>query len=94
MIRYLILRLLNLAINIINSALWIYVISSWLVNLHPTIWKIHRFLASFFEPVLAPIRKLMFPITARIGLDFSVYVLAILFSWLSGIVYRLVYYIL
>lgn len=94
MIRLLILRLLSLAMKIIDTALWVYVISSWLVNVHPTIWKINRFLGGFFEPFLAPIRKLLFPITRKIGLDFSVYVLAILLSWLMNIAYDIIYMIL
>ncbi|MDO5331050.1 MAG: YggT family protein [Bacillota bacterium] len=80
--------------KIVDTALWVYVISSWLVNLHPTIWKINRFLGGFFEPLLAPIRKLLMPITMRIGLDFSVYVFAILLSWVMNLAYNIVYAIL
>ena len=94
MLRLLILRLLSLAMRIIDASLWIYVISSWLVNLHPTIWKINRFLGGFYEPILAPIRKLLFPITRKIGLDFSVYVLLILISWLMNIAYDIIYMVL
>ena len=91
--KYLLLRLISLLMRLVDTALWVYVISSWLVNLHPTIWKIHRFLGGFFEPILAPIRKLLSPITMRIGLDFSVYVLLIVVSWAFNIVYDIIYHV-
>jgi len=74
-----------------DAAIWIYVISSWLVNVHPTIWKINRFLSQIIEPLLKPVRKLLYPITMKIGLDFSPYVLAIAVSWVLNLVYKLIY---
>lgn len=89
-----ILRILDFAMSVVNAAIWVYVISSWLVNVHEVVWKINRFLGQFIEPLLAPIRKLMYPITMKIGLDFSPYVLAIVTSWVFRIVYNFVALIL
>jgi uncharacterized protein YggT (Ycf19 family) len=52
--------------------------------MHPTLSKAYYKLREWLEPMLAPIRKLMMPITMRIGLDFSPYILALLLT----LVYR------
>jgi len=91
MIKYILLKLVSWVMTLADAAIWIYVISSWLVNVHPTIWKINRFLSQIIEPLLKPVRKLLYPITMKIGLDFSPYVLAIAVSWVLNLVYKLIY---
>ena len=84
--KILLLSLLSYALRIVNIGIWAYVILSWFANANDTVYKIYSFLATIIEPVLAPIRKLLMPITYKIGLDFSPYVLALA----ASAVYRIV----
>lgn len=83
--KYLLLTGLGLAMRIINYAIWAYVILSWFVRPYTQLWNFYRKLSQFIEPALEPIRRLLQPLTSRIGLDFSPYVLALLVSF----IYRL-----
>ena len=88
--RYLIITLLGLVYRVVDLAVWAYVILSWFANASPKLYKIYCLLAKYLEPVLRPIRKLLAPITYRIGLDFSAYALILAL----GAVYRLLVNIL
>ena len=89
----LIIIFLSLAVKLVNAAVWAYVILSWFVRTSPGLVNIYMTLARFIEPVLAPIRRLMEPLTYRIGLDFSPYVLVLIISFVSRFISRIVYLI-
>ena len=89
----LIIIVLSLAVRLVNAAVWIYVILSWFVRTSPGLVNFYVTLAKFIEPVLAPIRKLMMPLTYRIGLDFSPYVLVLIISFISRFLTRIIYMI-
>lgn len=89
----LIIIVLSLAVRLVNAAVWIYVILSWFVRTSPGLVNFYMTLAKFIEPVLAPIRKLMMPLTYRIGLDFSPYVLVLIISFISRFLTRIIYMI-
>ena len=86
----LILSILNLAVRVLNWALWIYVILSWFPPRSMTLFRVRDFLAQFIEPLLSPIRNLMAPLTYRIGLDFSPYVLILLISFVYRLLARII----
>ncbi len=78
----------NIAAKIFTWAVWGYVILSWFARASETTWKIYSFLSEIVEPLLAPFRKLLRPITMRIGLDFSPYILALVISAVSSAITR------
>lgn len=88
-----IISLVSLAFRIANLAVWAYVILSWIVQPYTKLYEVYRILARYIEPVLAPIRKLISPLTYKIGLDFSPYILVLLISWVGNFVIRLLYFI-
>ena len=89
----LLIIILRLAIKLVNAAVWAYVILSWIIpmNRSQQLVNIYMTLAKYIEPFLAPIRKLMAPLTYRMRIDFSPYVLVLLVSWIGNILSRLIY---
>lgn len=87
------ISLVSLAFRVANLAVWAYVILSWIVTPYTKLYDIYRKLGSVIEPILSPIRKLISPLTYRIGLDFSPYLLALLISWVGNFVIRALYII-
>jgi len=77
--------------RILNLALWGYVILSWFANASDALYKIYSFLGEIIEPILKPFRKLLYPITMKIGLDFSPYLLALAISFVTTYLLRLIY---
>lgn len=78
--------------RIMSTVVLIYVILSWISGMHPTLAKIYYMLQGVLEPLLRPIRKLLWPLTSRIGLDFSPYVLILLLQLIYRIVLSAVFY--
>lgn len=75
---------LSYFLQIINYALLIYCVLSWLL---PPYHKVMAVLSRFVDPLLSPIRGLMFRMFPRARLDFS----ALLAFLLLGIVQRLLW---
>ena len=92
--RYLVLSAIGLVFRLFNYAIWAYVILSWFANTNQNLYRFYRKLAEFFEPLLYPIRKLLMPLTYKIHVDFSPYVLAILASCVYRFIYRILYFVL
>lgn len=79
-------------LNLLNLLLLVYVIVSWLqvfrVDLGP-FRPVARFLDSIFEPMLAPIRRLVPPEKLG-GLDLSPLILIIALQFVAQLVIRLI----
>jgi len=88
---YIVAKILSLAIRLAYYAVWAYVILSWVGRTNPKLWNFYCKLSRYIEPVLGPIRKLLMPLTYKIGLDFSPYVLALAINFIGNILIRIVY---
>lgn len=86
--KYLLLTAFSLFFRLFDYALWIYVILSWFARSNRTLWTIYCKLGEFIEPLLTPVRRLMEPITYKIGLDFSPIILAMIMSLLYSVIFR------
>ena len=91
--KFILITALALTVKVVNAAVWIYVIMSWFVRTTPGLVNFYMTLAKYIEPLLAPVRKLMEPLTYRIGLDFSPYVLVLIISFVSRFITRIIYII-
>ena len=78
--------------RIMSTVVLVYVILSWISGMHPTLAKIYYMLQGVLEPLLRPIRKLLWPLTSRIGLDFSPYVLILILGLIYRILVSILYY--
>jgi len=85
----LIIKLVTLAIRLAYYAVWVYVILSWIGRSYPKLWNLYCILAKYIEPLLNPIQKLLMPVTYKIGIDFSPYVLAVLVNAIGKIIIEL-----
>ena len=81
----LLLSFIYFVYRIMNIVVLVYVLLSWVAGMNPTLAKAYYFLAGILEPLLKPIRKLMWPVTRKIGLDFSPYILIVA----MGLIYRI-----
>ena len=69
-----IVELLRLAIHAYTIAIFIVVLFSWFTiggQGHPSVHRFYELLSKITEPLLAPIREVLSPVSMRIGLDFS-----------------------
>ena len=82
---------ISLFYRIFNIALWIYCIMSWFRFNNATLWNVYNKIGDFVEPALAPIRRLMEPITYKIGIDFSPVVLIFILNLIYSIIIQLIY---
>lgn len=85
-----ILSILGLAYKVVDWALWAYVILSWFAGASAKLYNIYRTLAKYMEPLLSPVRKLIRPLTYKIGVDFSPYVFLLLLQFVYRFLARLV----
>ena len=88
---YLLLTIFEFVFKIANYAVWAYVILSWFYRSNETLYKIYSILAKYIEPIIRPIRKIMMPITMKIGLDFSPYVLCLVLSFVQRLLYNILF---
>jgi YggT family protein len=88
-ITFLLARLISFAINVYIFIIIIRAVISW-VNPDPYN-PIVRALYRFTEPVLHPIRRMLFRSMGNIGIDFSPFVVIILLYIFRAILLRLIY---
>jgi len=80
-------RLINFAVNIYTFIIVIRAIISW-VNPDPYN-PIVRILYKLTEPILEPIRRMLFRVTSNIMIDFSPFVAIILLKIARTVVFRI-----
>lgn len=90
MVLYGIFRGISIFLQIIYYALLVYCLLSWIL---PPYNKVMMFLSRFVDPLLRPIRTLLFRIFPRMPLDFSALVLFFLLNILQRLVWQLYYLI-
>ena len=69
-----IVYLMRLALQIYSYLILATVLLSWFTmsgSGHPSIYRVQEILAKWTDPLLAPIRQVLMPLSMRIGLDFS-----------------------
>ena len=88
----LLIRVVSIAFEVYFVILLIRILMSW-IRMNPY-GKVYRFIFDMTEPLLGPIRKLMFrlfPGAARVGLDFSPIVLILLLTLVERLLFVLIY---
>jgi len=86
----LLLYILILAYRVINIALWAYVILSWFYRSSAKLYNIYMLLSKYIEPVLRPLRKLLMPISYKIGIDFTVYAAMLILQFAYRVLYNII----
>lgn len=86
MVLYNIFRGVSMFLQVIYYALLVYCIMSWIL---PPYGKVMMFLSRIFDPVLRPIRTLLFRIFPRLPLDFSALVLFLLLNLANTLLWQL-----
>ena len=83
---YTIYRGVSMFLQVIEIGLLIYCVLSWIV---PPTNRIMATLSRIFDPILAPIRRVLFRIFPRLPIDLSVFVLFILISVVRNLLLRI-----
>lgn len=82
----LILRLIRWALQLYQGLIVVMVLLSWFTlggAGHTSIYRAQEFLHRLTEPFVGPIRQALWPITSRIGLDFSPVLAIFLLSFIA-----------
>ncbi len=87
---YGILRGVSYFLQIIGYAMWIYCICSWVLS---PFNKVMRFLGRIVDPVLRPVRNVMFRIFPRMPIDISPIIAGALLNLVNSLMWR-VYFML
>lgn len=83
---YGIFRGISMFLQVVYYALLAYCILSWIL---PPYNKVMMFLARVTNPLLAPIRRVLFRLFPQSRLDFSAFVLFLLLALLQQLIWRL-----
>lgn len=83
---YGIFRGVSIFLQIIYYALLVYCLMSWIL---PPYNKVMMFLSRFVDPLLRPIRNVLFRIFPRMPLDFSALVLFFLLNIANSLLWQL-----
>lgn len=76
----------NIFLQIIEIVLVVYCLLSWFVS---PLNRVMQFLARLMDPLLAPIRRVLFSIFPRLPIDLSVLVLFLLISLVRSLAGRI-----
>lgn len=75
--------------ELLTLAIVIDAILSW-VPFNDTLYKIRQFLGVFINPVMNPVRKLISPLTFKIGIDISPIIALILIDVAASVLSKIV----
>lgn len=89
MITNLLLIIIGAANSLLNLAIIIDAILSW-VPYSDNIYKIRQVLGAFINPVMRPIRKFISPLTFRIGIDISPIIAIFLIDFVANVLSKIV----
>ena len=89
MIGNLLLFVIDTARDLLTLAVVVDAILSW-VPVGENIYKIRQVLGKIINPVMNPVRKLISPVTYKIGIDFSPIVAILLIDAVATILLKLV----
>lgn len=82
----LLLRLLRFALQVYEGLIVAMVLLSWFTlggAGHSSIYRAQEFLQRVTDPFIGPIRQALYPITSRIGLDFSPIIAIMLLGFIA-----------
>lgn len=88
MVLYGIYRGVNIFLQIIEIIVVVYCLLSWFAS---PFSKVMQFLSRIVDPILSPIRRVIFSIFPRLPIDLSPVVLFLLISVVRNLVTRLLY---
>ena len=91
MVLYKVFLGVNYFIRILSYALLIYCVLSWIL---PPYHKVMRIAERFVDPMLRPIRSLLFRFFPRMPIDFSPLALSLLLQLASRLLWRIYLWIL
>ncbi|MDE0635137.1 MAG: YggT family protein [Candidatus Poribacteria bacterium] len=81
--------LLREALNLYSLIVLVNVLLSWVVfgTQNLTVRRIYLMTGKIVEPLLQPIRNLLYPMTRNLGIDFSPIILLVLLQVLRSLLY-------
>lgn len=88
---YGVFRGISMFLQVIYYALLVYCILSWIL---PPYNKVMMFLGRFMNPLLQPIRNVLFRIFPRLPLDLSALVLFFILNIVNSLLWRVYYMII
>lgn len=88
--KYLLIRLITTVGKLLTLAIVIDALLSWVPGYNDTVYKIRTVLQKITSPIMNPVRKLMYPVTRRIMIDFSPVIAIMLIEFVQAFLVTLI----